>query len=303
MTRTPDDVRSAIDATLSGAARDPMLLQRVMNASTSAALPARKKLTLALALGLLLALLTGTAFAAAWRGVTWFLTRQSCETQIPDVALLMNTLQQYHTSQRLNAQIVDAYWDGATLSVACRVSAAAPALTVVLPCDAPAHDHYRPTADADILLALPESITITSGQEVSRPLGYRTSWVYEEDGALTLMHSFTLNSMDEAISLSIPITNTRISDGTVESALLTGVLPAMTDPVSAHVHDWASATCITPMTCRICGRTEGGLGEHAFTPAACNIIRTCPICTTSYKTGHLSDHANPSSCYCGEIHP
>ena len=59
------------------------------------------------------------------------------------------------------------------------------------------------------------------------------------------------------------------------------------------------------MTCKTCGRTEGGLGEHSFPPIDCNITRTCPVCTYTYtyKTSHIANPEIPGACYCGEIHP
>ncbi len=304
MTRTHQDIRNAIDTTLSGASHDPTLFNRVVNASKGDTPPVKKKLTLSMALVLVLVLLTGSvALAAAYRGVSWFLTEQACEPQTLDPDYLMNTLQQNNTSQRLNAQVVDAYWDGKTLSVAYRISPADPAHIIALPCDTPTHEHYRSTANADIMLTMPEFINITIGNKITRPLGDSTSWVYEEDGAITIMHSFPLNSMNESVGISLPISNTLAADGSEESAMVHCTLPAMADPVAAHEHDWLPATCVSPMTCKTCGRTEGGLGEHSFPPTYCNITRTCPVCTYTYQTGHVANLETPGTCYCGEIHP
>ena len=75
MTRTTDDIRNAIDTTLSGASHDPTLFNRVVNASKGDTPPVKKKLTLSMALVLVLMLLTGTAIAATVvHGVTYFLT-------------------------------------------------------------------------------------------------------------------------------------------------------------------------------------------------------------------------------------
>ena len=260
MKRTPDDIRNAIETTLSGASHDPTLFNRVVNASKGDIPPVKKKLTLSLALVLILVLLTCTvALAAAYRGVSWFLTEQTCEPQTLDPDYLMNTLQQNNTSQRLNARVVDAYWDGKALSVAYRIRPANPDQIIALPCDTPTHEHYRSTADADIVLAMPEFINITIGNKITRPLGGSTSWVYEEDGAITIMHSFPLNSMNESVVISLPISNTLAADGSEEFAMIHCTLPVMADPVAAHEHDWLPATCVSPMTCKTCGRTEGGL--------------------------------------------
>ena len=302
MTRTPDDVRTAIDTVLSGASHDPTLFNRVVNASKGDIPPVKKKLTLSMAIVMVLMLLAGTAVAAtAFRGVSWFLTEQACEPQPLNLDYLMNTLQQNNTSQRLNAQVADAYWDGKTLSVAYRIISADPTQLVALPCDTPAHEHYRATSDADILLTMPECINITIGNKITRPLGGSTSWVYEEDGAITIMYSFPLNSMNEAVGISLPIGNTLAADGSEEFAMVHCTLPAMADPIAVHEHDWLPATCVSPMTCKTCGRTEGGLGEHNFQPEACNVTRTCPVCTYTYDAAH-SINPGTGSCYCGLIH-
>ncbi|MBQ4581433.1 MAG: hypothetical protein IJA83_12315 [Clostridia bacterium] len=64
MNRQPADIRTAIDTTLSGASHDPTLFHRVVNASKGDDPPMKRKLTVSLALMLILTLLTGTALAA-----------------------------------------------------------------------------------------------------------------------------------------------------------------------------------------------------------------------------------------------
>ena len=56
MTRTHQDIRNAIDTTLSGASHDPTLFNRVVNASKGDSPPVKRKLTLSMALVLVLAL-------------------------------------------------------------------------------------------------------------------------------------------------------------------------------------------------------------------------------------------------------
>ncbi len=302
MTRTPDDIRNAIDTTLSGASHDPMLFHRVLNASKGDAPPVKTKLTFSMALVLALVLLTGAvALAAACRGVSWFLTEQTCDPIAIDPAYLMNALTQQETSQRLDATVHDAYWDGRTLSIAFHVTASAPDETVLLRCETPSHAHYRPADEADLLLQMPDFINITIGGEVSRPLGSTSDWVYEADGTLTVLLSFPLNDMSQPVIISVPIATTSMADGSEEFAMLHCTLPAMVDPVSEHVHDWAPATCVSPMVCHICGRTSGGLGSHDFQPEGCNVPRTCPICTCTLEGGHFINPDTPGQCYCGEI--
>ena len=304
MIRKPEDIRKAIDTTLSGASHDPTLFNRVVNASKGDSPPMKRKLTFSMTFLLILALLTGTvAFAAAYRSVSWFLTEQTCEPQSLNPDYLMDDLQQNHTSKRLNADVEDAYWDGNTLSIVFHVTASDPSMIVAIACDTETHEHYRPIDNADVLLEMPEFINITVGNEILRPLGSSVNWLYEEDGTLTIMHSFVVNDMSKPLGVSIPLINTIVSNGTEEFAILHCNLPALADPIAAHEHDWVPATCVSPMTCKLCGRTEGGLGEHNFPPIYCNIIRTCPVCTYTYKTGHVANLQIPGACYCGEIHP
>ena len=124
MTRNPDDIRSAIDTTLSGASHDPTLFNRVVNASKGDAPPVKKKLTLSMAVALILALITGTAFAAAaYRGVTWFLTERTLQPIEINPDLLTNDLHPQTTSEWLDISAQDAYWDGHTLSITLRITA------------------------------------------------------------------------------------------------------------------------------------------------------------------------------------
>lgn len=43
-------------------------------------------------------------------------------------------------------------------------------------------------------------------------------------------------------------------------------------------HDWASATCTEPVTCRICGKTDGSPNGHTWEEATCAEPETCAIC-------------------------
>lgn len=303
MTRTPKDIRRALDATLSGASHDPTLYHRVLNASKGDNPPVKKKLSLSLAFVLMLLLLTGNvALAAAWHGVSYFLTEQTCEPADLQPEYLMNAISQNETSQRLDALVCDAYWDGVTLSVAFRIAAHDPACTVILPCETPSHEHYRPQENADLLLRMPEFINVTAGSQIIQTTKLAADWLYEEDGTLTIMYSFPLNDMSQPVTISLPIASTARADGSEEFAMLHATLPAMVDPVSEHVHDWAPANCVSPMVCRICGRYEGGLGPHDFQPEGCNVTCTCTFCGYTLQAHHLLNPDTPGRCYCGEVH-
>ncbi len=55
-----------------------------------------------------------------------------------------------------------------------------------------------------------------------------------------------------------------------------------------HTHEWISATCTKPKTCRICGVTEGKASEHKWVDATCTAPRTCSECglTEGEALGH-----------------
>ena len=53
-------------------------------------------------------------------------------------------------------------------------------------------------------------------------------------------------------------------------------------------HDWKSATCTEPKTCRICGLMEGAAKGHNMIAATCMSPRKCSNCgyTEGYSLGH-----------------
>lgn len=276
MKHSPDDIRTAIDTTLSGASHDPTLYNRVVNASKGDSPPVKRKLTLSMAFVLILVLMTGTvAVAATYRGVTHFLTNNY------NPHYVMKPLRSYHTSHRLIIRVVDAFWDGAKLSVAYRVQSLDPNEIVAMRCTAPSHRHYALQANAGIIVEQPPYIIVTEGDNIHHTQGYTIDWVCEEDGALTVMITFQENALSDQLDFTIPVINVRDGNNP-ETAYLHFTLPSLPDPIDGHTHDWAPATCVSARTCTICNRTEGGLGEHDFQPGPGENQYTCPICTYSY---------------------
>ena len=339
MKRTTDEIRNAIDTTLSGASHDPTLFHRVVNASKGDTPPVKKKLTLSMALVLVLMLLAGTAFAATVvHGVTYFLTDRTTHPIEINPDLLMSNLTQGCTSEWLNATVQDAYWDGTELSVSIHVTPKDRSIPFAMLYDIGLDGESFDTiwlTDADfnsnimpveqwrdgktgILLCYPKvTLSIAGTEDTSwRSLDYVH---IPEENAVVLMLQMPVNSLTAGGQMVIRLDSVLSHPGDAldaanrrwqaqepgesESATLSVYLPAMADPVAIHEHDWLPATCVSPMTCKTCGRTEGGLGEHSFPPAYCNIVRTCPVCTYSYKTGHIANPEIPGACYCGEIHP
>ena len=53
-------------------------------------------------------------------------------------------------------------------------------------------------------------------------------------------------------------------------------------------HQWQDATCLDPMTCKDCGATEGDVADHTWEIATCTTPKTCKICkeTSGKEWGH-----------------
>ena len=53
-------------------------------------------------------------------------------------------------------------------------------------------------------------------------------------------------------------------------------------------HDWQEATCEEPMTCKVCGETQGEPLGHEWLEATCTLPKTCSVCgkTEGEPLGH-----------------
>ena len=69
-------------------------------------------------------------------------------------------------------------------------------------------------------------------------------------------------------------------------------------PAAACQHDWADANCDTPMTCKICGATEGEALGHDWVNADCDTPKTCERCeaTEGEALGHNFVNGKCSVC-------
>ena len=73
---------------------------------------------------------------------------------------------------------------------------------------------------------------------------------------------------------------------------------------ASHAHSWTKATCSSPATCTICGKTVGEPAAHTWTAATCETPATCTVCGATGKAlGHdlqLADCEHPNTCkLCG----
>ena len=70
-------------------------------------------------------------------------------------------------------------------------------------------------------------------------------------------------------------------------------------------HDWQEATCDNPMTCKICGETQGEPLGHEWLDATCTLAKTCSVCgaTEGEPLGHdwmAATCEHPKTCrVCG----
>lgn len=68
-----------------------------------------------------------------------------------------------------------------------------------------------------------------------------------------------------------------------------------------HEHVWQKATCTSPKTCSICGKTEGESLGHDWKAATCTTPKTCATCgeTSGKPLGHSVtewSQTSPSTC-------
>ena len=278
MTRKPEEIRQALDTTLSGASHDPTLYNRVVNASKGESPTVKRKLTLSMAFVMILVLMTGTvAVAATYRGVSWFLTEHLCITTVLDPDYVFSDMRQHHNSKYLDATVIDAYWDGLELYITYRVAPVDPTQILRMDCE------QQDTSDADLLLWEPDFISVTDYNNPERPHPYTLfcDWKYEEDGSITVFVSFPHYDMSQPDSISIPIFNKVASTQEINLSMLHFYQPTLADPIAAHEHSWIPATCVAPKTCTICGRTDGELGYHDFQPTDAEDRLACAVCTQS----------------------
>ncbi len=92
-----------------------------------------------------------------------------------------------------------------------------------------------------------------------------------------------------------------------DDATSTTVSTEATPSATTHTHNWKNATCTTPKTCSVCGKTEGSAKTHDWRAATCVAPKTCFICGKtegSAKPTHTwkaATCAAPKTCsVCGE---
>lgn len=289
MTRKQEDIRTALDKTLSFVSRDPTLFSSVINASKGDTPPMKRKLTLSMALAIILILTTATvAVAAAWHGVAYFLSNQSDNPVSLDPDYLLSDLKQNHNSKHLNASVMDAYWDGLSLSIAYHVAPAVPGKTIMMECANPEHSHYRPVKGADILLQEPDFVNITDDAtgKISHPMEISCDWLYEDDGSLSVIVTLQHYNMAQSASVSVPIFHTLSGSDQLYRSMLHCYPPTLADPIESHEHLWSAANCITLSSCAVCKRIQPGFGEHNYRLHENGNTLFCQICGDTMQRPH-----------------
>lgn len=82
------------------------------------------------------------------------------------------------------------------------------------------------------------------------------------------------------------------------------------------LHEWQNATCTSPKTCRLCGKTEGEALGHDWQAATCTTMQSCRVCGATkgtplgHKPGawdetidilHASQHRERMCTVCGTV--
>lgn len=85
--------------------------------------------------------------------------------------------------------------------------------------------------------------------------------------------------------------------------LVVGYLVINKESVTCHSwdHQWVSATCTKPQTCKICNATVGTPKEHSWQDASCTLPQSCSVCgaTTGSAAGHVwveATNTSPKTC-------
>ena len=59
-------------------------------------------------------------------------------------------------------------------------------------------------------------------------------------------------------------------------------------------HEWTNATCLSPKTCNLCGKTKGNTTDHNYMDANCDHPKRCSFC--DYTVGKALGHNYIDGC-------
>ncbi len=121
----------------------------------------------------------------------------------------------------------------------------------------------------------------------------------ESSAVSSEVESSAVSSEVESSAVSSEVESSEVSSE-VESSAVESSEPECTN------HDFEDATCTSPKTCKICGKTEGKAKDHDWKDADCSNPKTCKVCgkTEGEAKGHDWKNATcttPRTCkVCGK---
>lgn len=226
MNRTPDDIRIAIDTTLSGASHDPTLFGSVVNASKGDLPPVKRKMHVALIMSLIL-LIAGSALAASFHiaGIQDFfklrnelslqgLASENEETFLINQRAVVRPSRQRHTSEIVDFTVKEVYRTNKAIYVFAILTPKAEN-TVIIPITSdPAQE---PENDALLRSASRQKgtqvYTIFALQTLNIPgtsqSDIRSRYIYQrrlDDGSIAVMASFPVDEISYAFKFNSPST-------------------------------------------------------------------------------------------------
>ena len=128
------------------------------------------------------------------------------------------------------------------------------------------------------------------------------------DSAVFYNTATTTASKKMNVPLNVELTFTLVenADGTLTLSYTTGAClhpshntdgecTSCGEPVG---HTFSDATCTSPKTCSVCGKTEGNALGHSWSDATCTAPKTCSVCgaTEGSALGHSYENGNCSRC-------
>ena len=110
--------------------------------------------------------------------------------------------------------------------------------------------------------------------------------IYEEqyEKAYTAYMNDTYEGYAKAAELFCPLTEFEYKD----SVDLLAAAEIMMEVLKPCEHEWEEATCLQARTCKLCGDTDGEVGEHDWQEATCEAAKTCRVCKQT--EGSKKDH-------------
>ncbi len=124
----------------------------------------------------------------------------------------------------------------------------------------------------------------------------------ESSAVSSVLESSAVSSEVESSAVSSEVESSAVSSEAESSAVSSEVESS----VAECAHDFEAATCTSPKTCKLCGKTEGKAIDHDWKEADCSNPKTCKVCkkTEGEAKGHdwkAATCTEPRTCkVCGK---